>query len=190
MRYQNSITLILFVLASCGSEETTDKSTNTPIVNPVNESDSSTAEEDFYVPEDPITRAYGIEEMPSEWFMLTDDEDGLSIYDHWESQGERIFFVPEKGDDWFLEIYHAQDTEQGLISEFHSEITEGEGIHKVEGSFNFFSQFRDTTVTVKFTWDQMARLGEFQNTGLASDYFVPAESKDFYPEVVIEREPD
>lgn len=145
---------------------------------------------DYYVPDNPVTRPYALQELPKDWILLEEDTDGmLYILDHWESQEQGIHFGQTDEGEWYLSIYMAQDSDEGNIENFQAQIKEGEGISIVTGSFDYLSQYTGDR-TVKLEWDQMRYHATFEGIQLGSETFASENEKRMYEVVVVEREED
>jgi len=83
----------------------------------------------------------------------------------------------------------AQDSDEGNIENFQTQIKEGEGISIVTGSFDYLSQYTGDR-TVKLEWDQMRYHAMFEGIQLGSETFASENEKQMYEVVVVEREED
>lgn len=179
--------VVLLSLIACG-EEINESSTPDEVVKSEDVIDTDTT--DYYIPDNPVVREYSIDELPKDWILLEEDSDGtLYILDHWESQEQGIHFAETDNGEWYLSVYHAQDSDDGLITNFIAEIEEGEGISIVDGSFTYHSSF-DGEKVIKFEWNQMSYHAVFSGIGLGSETFASETEKRMYEVVVVDREED
>ena len=177
--------------SSCGGNEESNNDNAEEVDNSEILDTSEVNDDEYYIPEEPIVRDYKIEEFPKEWVKLEKDDDGtFFLLDHWESQKQGFEIYKDEQGEWGIDIMMAQDSDFGKVKNFVAQLTEGEGIYDVEGSFDIESTMYGPDRHVEFLWESMRYYAEFKELGLNSDYFVSKNQEDFFPVEVVEREED
>ena len=176
------LSLLVFLFSCGGTEESAENENSnadsTQVVEDIDYTDSLWIEE-----KDSNEVDVFIEDLPSSWIMLTDEEkdgENLIIYKWCEAETQNFSFEADKGENWKIYLAYGQDGEVCEIAFFEATEREEEGMQVVNGTLEFKAAYDESMRFVTFWYNKEKKLGHFEGMGMGSEWFVPKEFKDNY----------
>jgi hypothetical protein len=178
---------ILFVfLFSCSSTESSEEKNEDPNVS-TDTTDLLMEDEESPLRE---TRSFSLKEFPSVWWMITVEGEEMKLMNYWDSQLQGFEISAETESTGFIDLTYGQDGDAGPLFDFNAEITEGDGLSVIDGSFSFIGNMEQDTTDVTFQYNRLSQCAEFKGMYYSSETFVEDSLKDVFPYIETVREED
>jgi len=138
----------------------------------------------------PEFRSYSLKEFPSIWWMVTVEGEDMKLMNYWDSQLQGFEITAETESTGFIDLTYGQDGDAGPLFDFKAEMTEGDGLSVIDGSFSFIGTMETDTTDVTFQYNRLSQCAEFKGMYYSSETFVEDSLKGVFPYIETVREED